>query len=181
MAAVSTSLSIALCLRCNPEVGGWGCFAGARPGHPAGTRMGACDMGHGDFSHGSWPVLVMSLYGSSSALPYCVLLYSVLRQRDCVASLRFGCPSAVACGHTRFHGPTVCKHSSYLPRPYRQIGRANGAIIPTNNGRAGQTQSRFRNAWCRHLYMATMASPVPVRSASIADGPLACFSQTHSQ
>ncbi|KAL7780736.1 hypothetical protein V8C43DRAFT_329292 [Trichoderma afarasin] len=31
----------------------------------------------------------------------------------------------------------------------------------------------FRNAWCRHLYMATMASPVPVRSASIADGPLA--------
>lgn len=55
-------------------------------------------MGHGDFSHGSWPVLVMSLYGSSSALPYCVLLYSVLRQRDCIASLRFGCPSAVACG-----------------------------------------------------------------------------------
>ncbi|KAL5086979.1 hypothetical protein Trisim1_008541 [Trichoderma cf. simile WF8] len=60
--------------------------------------MGACNMGHGDFSHGSWPVLVMSLYGSSSALPYCVLLYSVLRQRDCIASLRFGCPSAVACG-----------------------------------------------------------------------------------
>ncbi|KAL6830560.1 hypothetical protein J3E69DRAFT_195084 [Trichoderma sp. SZMC 28015] len=112
--------------------------------------MGACDMGHGDFSHGSWPVLVlMSLYGSNSALPYCVLLYFVLRQRDCIASLRFGCPSAVACGHTRFHGPA--------------------------------TQSRFRNAWCRHLYMATMASPVPVRSASIADGPLACFSQTHSQ
>ncbi|KAL7932267.1 hypothetical protein V8C35DRAFT_97903 [Trichoderma chlorosporum] len=26
-----------------------------------------------------------------------------------------------------------------------------------------------------------MASPVPVRSASIADGPLACFSQSHSQ
>lgn len=79
-----------------------------------------------------------------------MLLCSVLRQPDGIASLRFGCPSAVACR------PPASTHLLY-------------------------TQSRFRTAWCRHLYMATMASPVPVRSASIADGPLACFSQTHSQ
>lgn len=177
---VPTSLSIGLRLRCNPEAA-----VGVASRELAQALLLVRVLGHAtwamEISHTGPGLCLIVLVRVE--LGIAILRATVLRTPStgwhCFFKIRLS--KCRGLQTTRFHAPTLCKHVSYLPRPYRQIGRANGAIIPTNNGRAGQTQSRFRTAWCRHLYMATMASPVPVRSASIADGPLACFSQTHSQ
>lgn len=77
VATVPTSLSIALCLRCNPEAAAGVASRELAPGHPAcWYAYGACDMGHGDFSLGSGPVLV------------CVYSYVLVRVEFGIAILR---------------------------------------------------------------------------------------------